>query len=61
LTLKKTEKDAQRIADMVKELGGEALIIPADTRNPDQVKAMVDAGVKRFGAIDILVNNASGD
>ena len=39
---------------MVEELGGKALMLPADTRDPDQVKAMVDAGMEKFGAIDIL-------
>jgi len=39
---------------VVEELGGKALMLPADTRDPDQVKAMVDAGTEKFGAIDIL-------
>jgi NAD(P)-dependent dehydrogenase (short-subunit alcohol dehydrogenase family) len=60
-TLKRAETDARRVADMIQGLGGEALVVPADTRNPNQVKIMVDTGVKRFGAVDILVNNAGGD
>ena len=59
--LENAETDAKRVADMIHDLGREALIIPADTRDPDQVRAMVDAGVERFGAIDILVNNAGGE
>lgn len=59
--LKDAEENANKVANVVEELGGEALVFPADTREPDQVKAMVDAGIERFGAIDILVNNAGGE
>jgi len=59
--LKDAEDKANRVAKVVEELGGKALVWPADTRDPDQVKAMVNAGGKKFGAIDILVNNAGGD
>jgi peroxisomal 2,4-dienoyl-CoA reductase len=30
-------------------------------RNYDEVKAAVEATVERFGALDILVNNAAGN
>jgi citronellol/citronellal dehydrogenase len=40
--------------------GGECLAIPADVREPDQVQRVVDAGIERFGDIDVLVNNAGG-
>jgi len=30
-----------------------------DIRNEEQVRSAVEAAVKRFGGIDILVNNAS--
>jgi len=59
--IKDAEDNAKTIAKIVKELGGEAFAFPADTREPRQVKAMVDAGIERFGAIDILVNNAGGE
>ena len=29
-------------------------------REPDQVASLIDAGIERFGAIDVLVNNAGG-
>jgi len=60
-SLKYAEKNAKEVAKTVEELGGKALILPADTRDPDQVKAMVDTGIKKFGAVNILVNNAGGD
>ena len=34
------------------------LVLPLDVTKEDQVKAAVDASVKKFGAIDVLVNNA---
>jgi citronellol/citronellal dehydrogenase len=40
--------------------GGACLAFPADVREPDQVRQLVDAGIERFGAIDVLVNNAGG-
>jgi len=58
---KDAAEGANRVAKVVEELGGKALILPADTRDPDQVKAMVNVGMEKFGAIDILVNNAGGD
>jgi NAD(P)-dependent dehydrogenase (short-subunit alcohol dehydrogenase family) len=40
--------------------GIDAMYASADVRNLDQVQAAVDATVERFGALDILVNNAAG-
>jgi citronellol/citronellal dehydrogenase len=39
--------------------GGKALAVQCDIRFEDQVQAVVDQAVERFGGIDILVNNAS--
>lgn len=36
----------------------ETLPVNADVRNEDNVKKMVDQALKRFGHIDVLVNNA---
>lgn len=40
--------------------GAECLAFPCDVREPDQVRALVDSTLERFGAVDVLVNNAGG-
>ncbi|HYD89062.1 MAG TPA: NAD(P)-dependent oxidoreductase [Vitreimonas sp.] len=46
-------------AEDVERAGGKALPLIVDVREPESVKAAVDAAVERFGGIDICVNNAS--
>jgi NAD(P)-dependent dehydrogenase (short-subunit alcohol dehydrogenase family) len=45
-------------AEAVRAAGGEALPVVCDVRDPDNVAAAVAAVVDKFGAIDVLVNNA---
>ena len=52
-------KMAQELEQEVKESGGEAFIYQADVRDPEQVRAMVEAIVQKYGRLDILVNNAA--
>ena len=42
------------------ELGDDCLAIRTDVREPEQVTALVEQTLERFGRIDILVNNAGG-
>jgi NAD(P)-dependent dehydrogenase (short-subunit alcohol dehydrogenase family) len=42
----------------VEELGGTALVLPADVADADQVEAAAAAVEERFGHIDVWVNNA---
>jgi citronellol/citronellal dehydrogenase len=46
-------------AEEIEKAGGHALPIVVDVREPDSVKAAVEAAVEKFGGIDICVNNAS--
>jgi NAD(P)-dependent dehydrogenase (short-subunit alcohol dehydrogenase family) len=49
---------AQQTADAVKALGKKAIALKADVANGAEVDEMVEAALKEFGRIDILVNTA---
>ena len=49
---------AKIAADLIKAKGGEALAYAVDVLDLSQVKAMVEATLKTFGDLHILVNNA---
>jgi len=42
----------------VQDAGGKAIAVQVDVRHPEQVDNMVQAAIKTFGGIDVLVNNA---
>lgn len=46
-------------AEEIEKSGGQALPCIVDVRDEGQIKTAVDNAVKKFGGIDILVNNAS--
>lgn len=50
---------ARRVADGIAGGGGLAAAAVADVREPDQVDAAVAETLGRFGAVDVLVNNAA--
>lgn len=59
---------ASRRADVLEKavreleaLGIEAMWVPCDVREPDQVEAVVDAILARWGRLDIVINNAAGN
>jgi short-subunit dehydrogenase len=45
-------------AEEVRALGGEALVLPTDVADAEQVEAAADAVEERFGPIDVWVNDA---
>lgn len=47
-------------AARVREMGRQALAIPTDVMDTNQIRALVDGASNHFGRIDILVNNAGG-
>lgn len=49
---------ADAVAKDVVDMGGESLAVYGSVSSPEDVEAMVQAAVDRFGRIDILVNNA---
>jgi NAD(P)-dependent dehydrogenase (short-subunit alcohol dehydrogenase family) len=57
------ERDAAtgaRTADEIRAAGGDALAVPTDVRDRDAVDRALGATLDRYGAVDVLVNNAGG-
>jgi NAD(P)-dependent dehydrogenase (short-subunit alcohol dehydrogenase family) len=52
------ENKAQITATSINESGGQAVALKVDVMRLDDISAMVDQTLARFGQIDILVNNA---
>jgi len=50
---------ADHVVKAVQDQGSEAMSVQCDVSNEASVKAMVEATAKRFGGVDILVNNAA--
>lgn len=50
--------DAQAIVRRITEAGGRAVAVQADLAKPEQVAPLVDAALRHFGRLDVLVNNA---
>lgn len=48
----------QALADDITAKGGQALALATDVTDRDQVKALVDAAVQKFGRLDVIINNA---
>src|SRR4051794_21361687 len=53
-----TARDKARVADLVGNYGGRALALDLDVTDEAQITAAVRTAEERFGAIDVLVNNA---
>ena len=53
------EGRGQAVVEELENSGHEALLVLCDVANPSDVQQMVQKVVGRFGAIDILVNNAA--
>lgn len=49
----------RQVAERIQEAGGEALAVACHTGQTQQIDALVEATVERFGQVDILVNNAA--
>jgi 3-oxoacyl-[acyl-carrier protein] reductase len=58
-TARQSETDARETARLVREAGSDADTHLADISDPVAASGLVEATVKRFGRLDVLVNNAS--
>jgi meso-butanediol dehydrogenase/(S,S)-butanediol dehydrogenase/diacetyl reductase len=52
------EDAAQAVADAIVESGGAAISTCVDVTDRSQVRAMIQAAVEAFGALDVIFNNA---
>jgi NAD(P)-dependent dehydrogenase (short-subunit alcohol dehydrogenase family) len=52
------EDAGKKLAAELAKLGAEVEFVRADVRHEDDVRALVEAAVERFGRLDIAVNNA---
>ena len=52
------DKEGQALAAELKALGAQAIFVRTDVRNEEDVRNLVAETVKRFGRLDIAVNNA---
>ncbi|MFG1820115.1 oxidoreductase [Kribbella sp. NPDC049174] len=53
-----TARDPGTVADLAEKYPGTALVERLDVTDRDQVRSVVGAAETRFGAVDVLVNNA---
>ncbi len=53
------EGDAEDAASSVREAGRQAIKLPGDIADPAHCRSLVQAAVKQFGRLDILVNNGA--
>lgn len=54
----RTRERSEAVAAEIKALGGEAIAVDLDVREPDEVDRMLGEVADRLGPVDILVNNA---
>jgi NAD(P)-dependent dehydrogenase (short-subunit alcohol dehydrogenase family) len=52
------DEAGKALVEELRSLGSEAEFINADVRREDDVRALVDKTVARFGRLDVAVNNA---
>jgi 7-alpha-hydroxysteroid dehydrogenase len=50
----------ERTAESVRRLGRRALAVPCDVLERSQLESLVEATLREFGRVDLLVNNAGG-
>jgi NAD(P)-dependent dehydrogenase (short-subunit alcohol dehydrogenase family) len=52
------EQEGKKLEKELRELGAEVEFVKTDVRNNDDIRALMDKTVARFGRLDIAVNNA---
>jgi NAD(P)-dependent dehydrogenase (short-subunit alcohol dehydrogenase family) len=52
------DEEGKKLEKELRELGAEAQFVKADVRREQEIQSLVDETVKRFGRLDVAVNNA---
>ena len=52
------QEDLEKVAEQVRALGRNAVVVPAHAGRMDQLQGVVDTTISALGGLDILVNNA---
>ncbi|MHA6249203.1 SDR family oxidoreductase [Pontibacter sp. CAU 1760] len=58
---RKLEVLEQTAKELQEETGGQVLAIACDVRKYNEIEAMLEKTLERFGRVDVLVNNAAGN
>ena len=54
------EEPLEETAEMIRAAGGEAFVVPGDTRDEDSIETAMGRIKDHYGQLDVLVNNAGG-
>ncbi|QLG26918.1 glucose 1-dehydrogenase [Halorarum halophilum] len=54
----RSEESGRATVEDVEDVGGDAVFVRADLRDPDDIAALFEATSERYGGLDVLVNNA---
>jgi 3-hydroxybutyrate dehydrogenase len=54
----RSTEELEQLAAEIRDVGRQAVVLPCDVTDPEQVRAMVAGAQEQLGGIDILVNNA---
>jgi len=53
-----SKSGADAVVERITQAGGKAIAVKADVSKADDAQALIDAAVKEFGRLDVLVNNS---
>lgn len=56
----RTERRLEKMADVVRSHGRQALVVPTDITDEDSLVRLVERTLEEFGRVDCLLNNAFG-
>ena len=55
----RSERAANEMVESIRQTGGDAIAVRADLSKLDEISALFDQTIRRFGRLDVLVNNAA--